>query len=386
MNKILYIGTLYGSALLQFLLMPLFVEVVGKASFGEYIFYFTIVNWLAFASTLGTQTKIRQLFVLGELKKLKVAILISFSFTFTVAILSFFFLFFYLNYSIAVVIILVLLTIATSYISLVNAFLIADDKIFSSALNQLFFSVIPVGVYLILCMYFTLSYSTRFVLSITLAFFILYKYYSYFSVAFFNAKIKAEDFRASVKDNVKIGVNSLFDKIISQGDKLAVGWIFGFEVLAIYAIGSQISNVLQMTLKAFFIFLEQKIFKKSEGVLSELLLSLFISLIICFLIYMVINSFFLVLFDEEYLYVLNILPFQFVIVYLRSISGVQFTMDLVSEQHKRNVIVQYFFLILVLIYIYTDYRNMDIILFVKIMALMSLLSNVTNFSLRWLKK
>lgn len=366
--------------------MPLFVEAVGKVSFGEYIYYFTIVNWLVFASTLGTQTKIRQLFVISEFKKLKVAVLISFIFTLIVAILSFFILYFYLNYPLGIVTTLVLLSIGTSYMSLANAFLIADDRVLTSALNQLFFSVIPVSIYLLLSIYFTFSYSTRFVLSVALAFIIIRKFSHYFNIAFSDVKIEISDFIVSAKENIKIGFNSLFDKIISQGDKLVVGWLFGFEILAVYAIGSQISNVLQMTLKAFFIFLEQKIFKKSKGFLRELLLSLFIGLTITFLMYVVIKNLFLVFFDEEYLYVLNILPFQFIIVYLRTISGVQFTMDLVCEAHTRNIAVQYFFLTLVIIYININYKSMDVLLFIKIITLMSLLSNVTNFLFRWLKK
>ena len=102
--------------------------------------------------------------------------------------------------------------------------------------------------------------------------------------------------------------------------------------------------------------------------------------------YVIIEYFFLFFFDEEYLYVLNILPFQLIIVYLRTISGIQFTIDLVSEAYTRNIAVQYFFLTLVVIYINLNYKSLDVLLFIKVITLMSLLTNITNFLFRWLKK
>lgn len=386
MKKILYICTLYSSALLQFLLLPIFVSFVGKESFGEYVYYYTVINWLTFSSTLGTQTKVRQLFPLRSFEGLKVTLIIAFGFTILTLMFSFLFFYFFSGYSIELIVTILMLTVAIGYLSIVNAFLIADDKAITSAVNQCLFSVFPLVIFLLFSINEDVTYTVRFYLMIVLALIIIYMNKGYFGVAFYESKVRSNELLCSTKDNIKIGMNSLFDKVISQGDKIFVGWAFGFEILAIYAIGSQISNLLQVTFKAFLIFIEQKIFKKTNGLFRELLFLLLGGAVISVLAYLFISEMFLYFFDEDYLYVLSLLPFQFLIVYLRSISGVQFTADLVRGAHTRNVIVQYSFLLFISSIICLNYQSLDILQFVQMIAIMSFLSNLINFTYRVINK
>lgn len=279
-----------------------------------------------------------------------------------------------------------MLTVAIGYLSIVNAFLIADDKAITSAVNQCLFSVFPLVIFLLFSINEDVTYTVRFYLMIVLALIIIYMNKGYFGVAFYESKVRSNELLCSTKDNIKIGMNSLFDKVISQGDKIFVGWAFGFEILAIYAIGSQISNLLQVTFKAFLIFIEQKIFKKTNGLFRELLFLLLGGAVISVLAYLFISEMFLYFFDEDYLYVLSLLPFQFLIVYLRSISGVQFTADLVRGAHTRNVIVQYSFLLFISSIICLNYQSLDILQFVQMIAIMSFLSNLINFTYRVINK
>lgn len=375
---------LYGNAFLQFLLLPLFVGVLGKNNFGEYVFYLSIVNWLIFATTLGSQTKIRQLFVRdeGNRKAIKETLILFFILSVIVASFSFLYFYFFELYPFIIISTLISLSFATSIFSLSNAFLIADNKVTYSALNQFAFSTIPLALFLMISNFYDLTYLTRFIISILIAMLVFCLNRKYFKDALsINRIVSYSKIKISFIDNVKIASNSLFDKIISQGDKLFIGMLFGFETLAIYAIGSQISNILQVSLKAFLVFLEQNIFKSAKGLFKEYFLTFTIGAVFSLFIYFAVKYFFLLLFSEEYLYVLTILPYQLLIVYLRAISSTQFTFDLVSNSHVRNLLVQYSTLSVFCFVIY-NFKSLDVLIFVQLLTLMTVSSNLLNFSLR----
>jgi len=381
-------GISYGNAFLQFLLLPLFISVLGKSTFGEYVFYFSVVNWLIFATTLGTQTKIRQLFFQSEEEKnaIKETIVLFFILSFIVTISASIYLYFFESYPVIIISSLISLSFFTSLFSLTNAFLIADDKANYSAINQFAFSTIPLVLFLLISLFYELTYLTRFSLSIVIAIIVFYLNKKYFiEVLNFKCFVTAFKLKISFIENVKIASNSLFDKIVSQGDKLFVGAFFGFEILAVYAIGGQIANILQVSLKAFLVFLEQNIFKVSKGVLKEFVTIFILGAVLIILIFFAMKYSFLLLFSEEYLYVLTILPYQLLIVYLRAISSMQFTFDLVSNSHVRNLMVQYFTLSIFIFVLYS-LESLDVLFFIQLLTLMTICSNVLNFILRATKK
>ena len=290
------------------------------------------------------------------------------------------------TYSSVVILIILLLSFFTSTFSITNAFLIADNKVNYSALNQFVFSTVPLILFLLISQYYELTYLLRFTFSIVIAIFIFYWHKKYFiEVLKLKRIITPLHLKISFFENIKIAGNSLFDKIISQGDKIFVGATFGFEVLAIYAIGSQISNILQVSLKAFLVFLEQNIFKKDKGIIKEFIVTFILGALLSVLVFFVIKYCFLILFSEDYFYVLTILPYQLLIVYLRAVSSTQFSCDLVSNSHVRNLIVQYSFLILFSIFMYS-FSKLDILSFVQLLMLMTVFSNFFNFLLRAAKK
>jgi len=376
----------YGNAFILFLLLPLFVGVLGKNDFGEYTFYLSVVNWLVFANTLGTQTKIRQLFLQSKNNKIKDALILFIILSFLVTLFSLIYFYIFESYSSKVIITLILLSFFTSVFSLTNAFLIADNKVNYSAINQFIFSIIPLILFLLISQFYELTYLFRFVFSILIAMVIFYLHKKYFiNVLKLKRLATLLNLKDSFLDNIKIAGNSLFDKIVSQGDKLFVGVMFGFEILAIYAIGSQISNILQVSLKAFLVFLEQNIFKKDKGITKEFIVTFILGALLSILIFFVMKYCFLFFFSEDYLYVLTILPYQLLIVYLRAVSSTQFSCDLVSNSHVRNLIVQYSLLFLFSIFMY-NFEQLDILLFVQLLMLMTVLTNMFNFALRVVKK
>jgi len=378
----------YGNAVALFLLLPLFVAVLGKSTFGEYVFYLSVVNWLIFATTLGTQTKIRQLFAQPKQEKqaTKETLVLFFILSLLMTIFAFSYFISFETNSLITIITLIFLSFFTSVFSLSNAFLIADGKVSYSAINQFAFSTVPLVLFLLISEYYELTYLTRFGISIFVATLIFYLNKKYFIDALnINRRVTPSKLKVSFMDNIKIAANSLFDKIISQGDKLFVGAAFGFETLAIYAIGSQISNILQMSLKAFLVFLEQNIFKVTKGILKEFIYTYALGAVLSIVIYFAVKYSFLLLFSEEYLYVLTILPYQLLIVYLRAISSTQFTFDLVSNSHVRNLMVQYSTLS-IFCFIMSEFKSLDVLIFIQLLTLMTISSNILNFILRDTKR
>jgi len=378
----------YGNAVALFLLLPLFVAVLGKSTFGEYVFYLSVVNWLIFATTLGTQTKIRQLFAQPKQEKqaTKETLVLFFILSLLMTIFAFSYFISFETNSLITIITLIFLSFFTSVFSLSNAFLIADGKVSYSAINQFAFSTVPLVLFLLISEYYELTYLTRFGISIFVATLIFYLNKKYFIDALnINRRVTPSKLKVSFMDNIKIAANSLFDKIISQGDKLFVGAAFGFETLAIYAIGSQISNILQMSLKAFLVFLEQNIFKVTKGILKEFIYTYALGAVLSIVIYFAVKYSFLLLFSEEYLYVLTILPYQLLIVYLRAISSTQFTFDLVSNSHVRNLMVQYSTLS-IFCFIMPEFKSLDVLIFIQLLTLMTISSNILNFILRDTKR
>ncbi len=60
-TRLLYLSISYGNIALQLLLLPIFANYLGIVAYGEFSFGISIVSWIAFFSTLGTQTRLRRI-------------------------------------------------------------------------------------------------------------------------------------------------------------------------------------------------------------------------------------------------------------------------------------------------------------------------------------
>ncbi|MBM6551060.1 lipopolysaccharide biosynthesis protein [Marinomonas ostreistagni] len=346
-EKIKYLTLSYGTAALQFLLLPPFVSALGKNGYGQYSYYLSIITWFCFFSTLGSPTKIRKIAAaiiysdadyLNYKKKISAAV-------FFVSILSSFscLVFYSLFDSFIGSVYIVLYSIFIIY----SSYLISNDKVIYSAFFSLLITVLPIASVIFLdALFINAEWSLRFFASSILIFFIFISFDKVFFDFFKFSNLNASDLVETAKENFKLAPNGIYDKIVSQGDKVYVGAFFGVETLAIYALGAQLSNILYITMKAFTVYMETKIYRKKIKIM-EVCMLFGGALPFVFVLYYIISKLFPFLFSDEFYDVISILIFQLMVVLFRVFSNVLFSYDYASEYSfsvLRNMFVQYFFL------------------------------------------
>ncbi|WP_435274808.1 lipopolysaccharide biosynthesis protein [Psychrobium sp. nBUS_13] len=389
MNKLLYLFVNYGSAGLQFLLLPLFVAAVGQYEFGLFTFMLAIANWLSFAGTLGTQTKLRKTLGSDCSRKrsadINTTLIIAFTLVLAVVISSGAYFYLFTDFNARFGFSTLIFVVCYCFFSITNSFLIANNRMIVSALNQFCYSIFPICLFLLFTPGLSSSYRFLFA-SFIMAVFIFFNRKLVFQELSLRNLQPVQIYFDSFVDNVKIAANSLFDKIISQGDKLIVGSIFGFEILAVYAVGSQISNISQMTINAFSVYAEQNIFKKSSELKASIILTLIIGALTSIILFYAVKFFFLNFFDVKFKYVLELLPLQLGIVYIRAMSSLLFVADLNKGEHLRNISIQYTFLLLGFGILILFSNLMSIISFLYVLLSIIILSVLVNFIYRSFKK
>lgn len=321
------------------LLLPLFVNLLGVEEYGLFSLYVAISSWFAFFATLGSPTKIRKNlaykteFLYSDIYFEMRLVYLLFIFSMLVLAVATFFC--DISWSDA----LIVAAFSAAYIanqSLASCRLGVGDMLLAGIQN---------GVYCLLPLVAVLllgwdSWSSRFCFSVVVVLVILWFNRSCF---LYNIPEKdtGETLLQSLIDSLKISLNGLFDKLVSQGDKLFVGAVFGLEVLGVYALGAQISNVVHLAMKSFTVFVEKGIFSKDSNAKAELLLLVVLSLVFVFVLYFFTKQTFLFFFDEVYLPVLQILLVQMLVVWARVLQGLIFTHAYVLEKHGVYSLVQY---------------------------------------------
>lgn len=232
--------------------------------------------------------------------------------------------------------------ITYSLFSVVMAFVLGSGQIISSSICSALATSVPLCLFVAASYIQILSWEIRLLFaSVSMAGIILWYrgcYANYLAGLF---ELKREYLVRSFQENLALAPNSLFDKVFSQADKIIVGAVFGIEELAIYALGAQVSNVLYLSMKAFTVYAEAKIFSSSSGRLGIIIGGAVFGVGCSVVLYGGIHFAFDYLFDEEFRPVLSILPWQIALVLIRALSGTVFILDYTEGNHLRNSATQY---------------------------------------------
>lgn len=369
---------------LQFLLLPLFANLLGVKEFGLYSFFFAVLAWITFSATLGAPTKIRKLLadqtqftvekiapvldMVALLSCLAIGVLLGFGAYWKLDLISF----------------LALLAYFFSYISnqIVVAAQLGMGRMLASAIQNAAFVLIPLALTLI---FGVAEWEGRFLLSFVMLVPIFYICRQ--SITSYKClSISMKDGAAQVGESLRIAANSFYDKLISQADKIMVGAVYGIEALGLYALGAQISNVLHMAMKSFVVFAEKSVFSRDQAATRSVAWLSVFGLILGLLVFLLVKNLFNFLFDPEFSGVLDILLLQILIVWLRVVQGLFFTVYYVADGGWRYSIVQYISLFLVLLIGFL--RGMDLwefclFMFVAIFIGLAVNLGITLLNTRW---
>lgn len=248
-------------------------------------------------------------------------------------------------------------------ISLQNSVLIANQRIVLSVIIGAIFTSGSLIFVNILFEFIVPSWDLRLLLAILLGFSILIFYRSSVLIVF---SLRYFDFTSILrggKDNLILASYGLYDKLISLGDKVFVGFYFGVEALAIYTIGFQISNVVYSGAKAFTIFAENAIFTSGGGVVRQYILTMCFSITVSFLVLIFLNFTFEYLFSSEFSGAMDFLYLQLIIAILRVFNNLQFTRSYVNGTTKRYLLFCYSF-IFIFVVIFFNFQDITLYQFI----------------------
>lgn len=361
-TRLLYLSISYGNIAFQLLLLPIFANYLGVVAFGEFSFAISIVSWIAFFSTLGTQTKLRRILTgkninslgqdsLKEVSNSGVLVVFLFVISSLIFVLINFYSFrvdfTYYQQSLMLVYCLLYITITIQ-----SSILISSDRILLSALIGAVFTSGSLVLANIVYAYINPSWDFRFIFGILVGLVIMSYYRKDFFSIFSHQYFDLISIRRGFKENLVLAGYGLYDKLISLGDKIFVGFYFGVETLAIYTIGFQISNSVYSGAKAFTIFAENSIFKGSNDVFRQYLLTIGFSIAISLSVLVFLNYTFNFLFSADFHKVNEVLYLQLMIAILRVFNNLQFTRSYINGTTKEYLLFCYLFVFIFLCTIY----------------------------------
>gem|GEM_PF-4518785 len=323
----------------QFLLLPLYANLLGVEEFGWYSYFYAVLAWATFIATLGAPTKIRRLLanrvhfsIVHIAHVLDLVVIFGLVATLSLVCLG-------LHQELSFLSITALLVYFVSYIfsQLVVSAQLGMGAMIASALQNAAFVLVPLSLTIILELN---RWEERFLLSFIVCIPIFYLCRRFLSKnKWFSCSVAG--YAKQLMESLQIAANSFYDKLLSQGDKIAVGALFGMETLGIYALGAQISNVLHMAMKSFVVFAEKGIFSRDkQAVFGVMCVSVF-GLCLGGAVYFLVAYLFDYLFDASFSSVLDILFLQILVVWARVVQGLVFSLSYMSEAGWRYSIIQY---------------------------------------------